>query len=312
MGNWRPPISAFGLVIIVVVFARAPISAHGQVPPPPVDLNGSWKYMDGAAVNITHDRRSRKVTAKFDKPYPCTSGYATLDTLFEGQLEGTQLKGNWKSCNDKLLVDACAKEPTYQGDFTASVSYSEMSGEYRLPYFTWTGACEGLKQSTTVSPYLPLSLTREMQPPEDKKPDCRNIACYCGSGPDKGFVFYNGPGGPHSEPSNNAPVVGQLPRGGRLVYHATTRSLTGDLWFGVAPPGIQGGGDPELREPRIVWVPASALSCKRPSMPLPPKPSGTPDPNTRDKLAKPGGCNNRYDPFRQNSCTSLQGAGGRG
>lgn len=116
---------------------------------PTGNLTGLWKYMDGSTVSIEHNIQTKSVTAKFVTPYACPSGYATIDRLFDGQLEGAKLSGKyWKSCNDKLLVDACGKDPTYVGDFNATVSQEEISGEYRLPYFTWSGACQGLKQST--------------------------------------------------------------------------------------------------------------------------------------------------------------------
>lgn len=234
-----------------------------------------------------------------DSGLPSAPGFTYEAT--EGGTEGRPLMGTHTFCVGNCggdtgpvrLSDELAKLPAH-----AATGLQAMVDEYQA-----NATAE--KRLTCVG--------EGKKPPEDKKPDCRDIPCYCGWGPDKGFVFYNGPGGAHSEPSNNAPVVGKLPRGGRFVYHATTRSLTGDLWFGVAPPGIQGGGDPELQEPRIVWVPASALSCKRPTIPLQPRPSRMPDPDTRDKLAKPAECKNydRMDPI--GSCGwGLAGTGARG
>lgn len=158
----RRVISAILVVLIGVPFvAQEPRPSSGQPLQTTIDLNGLWKYMDGAALTIQHDTRTGKVSAKFVVPHPCPSGYATVDNLFDGRLQGTTLSGRtWTSCNDKLLVDACGKPATFDGDFTATVSQDEISGKYRLPYFTWTGACRGLTESTKVDPYLLLTLTR--------------------------------------------------------------------------------------------------------------------------------------------------------
>lgn len=101
---------------------------------------------------------------------------------------------------------------------------------------------------------------------------CEDISCYCGYGPDKGFVYYSGsPGGEaRSEPFANAPVVATLNRGGRYVYRGTTRTVSGETWFLIEPPGL--APDPELG-PRTAWVPGRALSCRRPTAPPPPRPT---------------------------------------
>lgn len=162
------PGSVLVALIGAIFFGGQPQPSSGQQVQPTINLTGLWKYMDGSTVRIEHNTRTQSVTAKFVPPYSCPSGYATIDRLFDGQLDGAKLSGNWMSCNDKLLVDACGKAPTFPGDFTATVSQKEISGKYYLPYFTWTGSCQGFKISTTVDPYLPLTLTRDCNPDLDQ------------------------------------------------------------------------------------------------------------------------------------------------
>jgi hypothetical protein len=90
---------------------------------------------------------------------------------------------------------------------------------------------------------------------------------YCGYGPDKGFVFYTGPGGPfgqgaaRSEPSFESARIAQPAVGARYVYVAT-RMAGGARWFQLQLPGAGTG-----------WLPARALSCVRPTAapPAPPE-----------------------------------------
>lgn len=84
----------------------------------------------------------------------------------------------------------------------------------------------------------------------------------CGPNPpDKGFVYYGkGEGKLRSDPSGSSDVVGQLPRGTRLVYDRITNS-GGERWYHVNHPGGRSG-----------WMPSSDVVCERPTNPPPPKP----------------------------------------
>ena len=163
MRNNSRSLIAHGILVIlagVIFLGTETQPLLGQQAQPTIDLTGVWKYMDGSILRISHDTRTRSVTAEFPRAYSCPNGYATISRLFDGQLDGAKLTGTWTACHDKALVDVCHKEPTATGDFSATITRGEVTGKFYLPYFTWTGECQGLTQSTTVDPYLPLSLTR--------------------------------------------------------------------------------------------------------------------------------------------------------
>ena len=84
--------------------------------------------------------------------------------------------------------------------------------------------------------------------------------------PDKGFVYYTGPDGAHSDPASNSPVVAKPPVGGRLMFTGKTRGLSGETWFQVGKPGSPTW--PQVERPATAWVPASAVSCVRPTVPV--------------------------------------------
>jgi hypothetical protein len=90
----------------------------------------------------------------------------------------------------------------------------------------------------------------------------------CGPNPpDKGFVYKNqrGDGTVHADPSADSEVVGTPPNGSRLMYDQVSES-GGRRWYHVNPPGGRAG-----------WLPASDVSCDRPTAPLPPKPDRVTD-----------------------------------
>jgi hypothetical protein len=85
----------------------------------------------------------------------------------------------------------------------------------------------------------------------------------CGPNPpDKGFVYKNqrGNGTVHADPAADSDVVGTPPNGSRLMYDQVSES-GGRRWYHVNPPGGRAG-----------WLPASDVSCERPTAPPPPKP----------------------------------------
>jgi hypothetical protein len=85
----------------------------------------------------------------------------------------------------------------------------------------------------------------------------------CGPNPpDRGFVYKNqrGDGTVHADPSAGSEVVGTPPNGSRLMYDRVSES-GGRRWYHVNPPGGRSG-----------WLPASDVSCERPTNSPPPKP----------------------------------------
>jgi len=107
--------------------------------------------------------------------------------------------------------------------------------------------------------------------------------------PDKGFVYYTGPGGAHSGPSTDSPIVGQPPVGGRYVFTGKSSSLNGETWFRVVVPGLSNW--PQVEQSAPAWVPASAVSCVRPTVPPPARPTGPPKDTTPLATVNPP-----YDP----------------
>jgi hypothetical protein len=92
---------------------------------------------------------------------------------------------------------------------------------------------------------------------------------YCGGNmPDKGFIFTSGSGNIYSEPFSNSSRVATAPRGGRLVYTRTTKTISGQTWYYVGVPGAAG-----VEGPVMAWIPGSEISCTRPQAPPTPRPT---------------------------------------
>jgi hypothetical protein len=82
----------------------------------------------------------------------------------------------------------------------------------------------------------------------------------CGPNPpDKGFVYKDqrGNGTVHADPSADSEVIGTPPNGSRLMYDRVSES-GGRRWYHVNNPGGRSG-----------WLPASDVSCERPTAPPP-------------------------------------------
>jgi hypothetical protein len=104
-------------------------------------------------------------------------------------------------------------------------------------------------------------------------------SCKDENAPARGFVFYRGGGGIHSEPSRSTPVIERPLVGIRMVYEERVTMVGGDVWYRVQVPGMPSW--PQVEITPTGWVPASEVGCTRPTRPLPapPKrvaPSGVP------------------------------------
>ena len=95
---------------------------------------------------------------------------------------------------------------------------------------------------------------------------------YCGDNmPGRGFVYGDASGGGvYDEPSSSSPRIGTVPRGQRLLYTRTTQTADGQTWYYAGVPGVG----------KMGWVPGSDVSCTRPSVPLPPRPTQMPPPQS--------------------------------
>ena len=153
--------------------------------------------------------------------------------------------------------------------------HTECAGDCEQGHVTLTDALAKLPDNAAaalrakVAEYEASRELTSLKPSTDNCTRCRELACNCGYGSDQGFVYYAGPGVARTEPFSNAPAAAVLAVGGRYVYRGMTRTISGQQWFRIEVPGL--GSDPELGK-RTAWVPGNALTCIRPTAPIPGRP----------------------------------------
>jgi hypothetical protein len=85
---------------------------------------------------------------------------------------------------------------------------------------------------------------------------------YCGGTlPGKGFIYSSGKGGIDPDPLSSSPIANAL-IGDRLMY-TQTKTIDGQTWYYVSVPGT----------PAMGWIRGSDVSCIRPTVPPPPRPT---------------------------------------